>query len=147
MRSIIASALAVIFLAPTAPAANRLDQLFAAWEKAQAGVQSLVIDYTVETIVGGETVRGKGSFRLLRKADGTVCATDAPTMDQRGTTNRDRVTYLLNNGSVYELNHGKKQASRLHGGGDLAPFLERWFNPLVILLDRKRAKKITAWKS
>jgi hypothetical protein len=53
---------------------------------------------------------------------------------------------LLNGGSIYRLNHDKKQASRLNADGDVSPFVERWFNPLVILLDRRRAEEKYAFE-
>jgi hypothetical protein len=149
MRQIFASLSAFVALASAAPAADRLDELFASWEKAQAGTQSLVVEYTVETKDGGaddEPFRATCIIRLLRKADGGICASYTPTMEQKDAAKRDRITYLLNNRSVYTLNHDKKLAFREDGIGDLTPYLERWFNPLLILLDRKRAEEKYAFE-
>jgi hypothetical protein len=141
MRPTFASLLAIVVSASGAPAADRLDELFASWEKAQAGVQSLVVEFTLETKdVFDETKRAKGSFRLVRTPNGDVCACYelVPVDKAGGKVGRDN--FLLKNRSVYSMDYDKKKAVHLATvDGDLQPFLERWFNPFVILLDRKRA--------
>lgn len=143
MRAVVLGFVVIGILTPRIIAADQLDDLFASWAKAQAGVRSLIVEYTVETndAVFDRTEKVNCTIRLLRKEDGGICASCAWATEQKGATRHDLITYLFSNGSVYKLIHDKKQAVRFNTDGDLPAFLERYFNPLLILLDRKRAQE------
>lgn len=142
MRSAIASLFTVGILASSAVAADRLDELFASWEKAQTDVRSLVVEFSQETLdpITKTKLTADGSFRLIRSPAGKVSASfDLHCDGAKGP--EQRVSVLLADGAIYLLNHDKKQASRNEfADGQLRPFVEKCFYPVVILLDRRRAE-------
>ena len=143
MRTMSASVFAIFVGASMAPAADRLDELFASWEKAQVGIQSLVVEFTLETPdwIDNTTELSHGSFRLLRSPKKESCASyDIRTEGTDGKQVHE--SGLLIDRSIYVLHHGTKQATRSDfAAGELQPFLEKWFHPTVILLDRKRTEE------
>jgi hypothetical protein len=118
--------------------AERLAELFASWEQAQRTVRSLSITFTTETreAVFDQREQREGTFRLFRNRNGEVFASYR-VLDKKG-----KVVGLLNAGSAYLLDEDNKIASRLGSASpDLRGFLEKYFNPFVVLLDKKRANE------
>jgi hypothetical protein len=136
-------ALVTLFVAATfATAGDRLVELFGSWEKARAETRSLVVEYTMkepEPVTGADdgvpTV-----FRLLRTPEGELYASVDQSAAARPGTGR-RLSYLLNGGTIYRLDHATKTGFVVRPAGDgLSEFLETWFSPVVVLLDRRRAE-------
>ncbi|MBI3409722.1 MAG: hypothetical protein HY040_15380 [Planctomycetes bacterium] len=126
---------------------DRMDELFAAWEAAEQNFKSLVVDFTlqVKEPICNDRQKSDGTFRMLRTAKGAVFATYELVNTNPKDEKQERTSGLLNNGIIYLLDHEKKVAVRFEpSDGDARRFLERHFNPLVSLLDRKRAED--KWK-
>ena len=144
MRSLFGSLLALGLLATSPTGADRLDQLFAAWEQEQRGIQSLVVEFTLTTKepIFNDTQKAAGVFRLLRTPTGELFASYDLHYEKLKGEKSERFSGLLYNGAVYLLIHEKKAALRFKAAeDDLPDFLERYFNPFVLLLDRKRAEE------
>jgi hypothetical protein len=142
MRSYVASLLVVGFIGACAHGDDRLDELFASWQEAHRGVKSLVVDFTLETWdpIFKDRERAEGTFRLVRTAKGEVFAS-YELVHKRQDDKPLRLSGLLNGGAVYLLDQEKKTAHRFEFTDDeLRKFLEQYFNPFVLLLDRKRAE-------
>jgi hypothetical protein len=142
MRQFIASALVATILAANVDEPNRVDELFSSWRDAQTKMKSLVVDfsYEIKDSFFGRRMRFQGSLRLLRTADGELLG--RYVLKETGAKSGTHTDALLNHGSVYLFNHDDKMAFRFDAAGDdLAAFLERYFNPFVALLDKKRAEK------
>jgi hypothetical protein len=142
MRAFLGSLLVVGFLAACADGADRQDQLFASWQDAQRDVKSLVVEFTLETwdtsFQAGE--KAEGTFRLIRTANGDVLASCEVREPQAKGEKRERWSGLLHKGTVYLLNDDKKTAIRFEpADGDVPRFLEKHFNPFVLLIEQKRA--------
>ena len=62
------------WFASPASAADRLDELFAEWEKLPSFFQSLVVDFGLEVYdpVSGTVERSSGELRLIRTAKGEL---------------------------------------------------------------------------
>jgi len=141
MRAFLGSLL-VVGLAASADRADRRDQLYASWQEAQRGVKSLVVEFTRETRdpIFKERQKAEGAFRLIRTPKGEVFASYEIVEPEAKGDKQERWSGLLHNGTVYLLDHDKKTAIRFEQtGGDLWRFLEKYFNPFVLLLDQKRA--------
>ena len=121
----------------------RQDLLFASWMEAQRTTKSLVVQFTLETrdIVSKRgQPKAKGVFRLIRTPDGKNFASYQLTKPE-GSDWPGRWSGLLNDGTVYLLFEDKKIAWRMRpSDGDLRQFLEKYFNPFVLLSDKKYAK-------
>jgi hypothetical protein len=121
----------------------RQEQLFASWQEAQRTIKSLVVQFTLETrdIVSKRgQPKAEGVFRLIRTPDGKLFASYQLTQPE-GSDWPGRWTGLLNDGSVYLLVDDKKTAFGMKpNDDDLRQFLEKHFNPFVLLLDKKYAK-------
>lgn len=142
MRPEFACVLAVC-AAGAAAGAEPLDDLFAGWAKAQGRVESLVVEFALETKepAFGTSDRFTGAVRLIRTRAGEVFASYERVAEGPKRQNADRWSALLNGGKVYLLNHDQKAAIRFEPARDeLVPFLEKHFSPFVVLLDRKRAE-------
>jgi hypothetical protein len=141
MRISIAGLFAACIAVSVASASDRREELFAAWLKAQTDFQSLVVQFRLETtdIVADSPHEFDGTFRLLRTAAGDLYGSyTTRDTDFFGLT---RAEALLVNRSIYLLYSDRKQATRIPlSAGELPPFLEAHFNPLLILLDHKRAE-------
>jgi hypothetical protein len=143
MRGFVSSLLVVGFITASVDGADRLDQLFASWQAKQREVKSLVVEFTLEIKDRAfETVEQRnGTIRLLHTPKGKVFASyelaEPPAKGEKPKWFRA----LLNDGKIYVLQQDKKRALRLEAtDGDLLRFLDAWFNPFVLLLDRKRAE-------
>jgi hypothetical protein len=144
MRAFPVSLFALCLGAVGASGADRKDQLFASWQQAQRSAKSLVIEFTQETWEPNFNKRETfyGIVRLIRTPKGEVFASEELTTIRPKPEKQDRMRCLLNNGIVYVLNHDEKSALGFEvPGSELMPFLERNFNPFVVLLDRKRAEE------
>lgn len=121
---------------------DRQDQLFASWQEAQRSVKSLVIDFTLELKHGSFIDdKAEGTFRLLRTPNGQIFAS-YHVCPAEGNFLVGDFSGLLNDGIVYKLNESGKTALNLKPiQGDLMQFLEKYFNPFVLLLERKHAKE------
>jgi hypothetical protein len=120
---------------------HRKEELFASWQKAQNNLQSLVVEFTLETM---DPLRGKGetrdgAFRLIRTPNGEVLASYEIVV--KGNAH-EKWSGLFHKDSFYLLNQGKRTAVRYElAGVDVQTVLEKICNPLVLLLDRKRAEE------
>ncbi|HMC65212.1 MAG TPA: hypothetical protein VKI65_09765 [Gemmataceae bacterium] len=142
MRPFVGSLLAVSFVTAVAHGADRQDQLFASWEQAQREVRSLVVEFTLQTkdTIREERHKTEGTFRLIRTRNGKLFASYEAIEKKPNGDGQERWSGLLNDGAVYLLNANQKAAIRFEPvDGDLRGFLEKYFNPFVLLLDRKRA--------
>jgi len=120
---------------------ERQDQLFASWQEAQQTVKSLVVDFTLEVKHGSFDEKAEGTFWLIRTPKGQILASYQLSAPEGSFFSHD-LSGLLNNGTVYLLNEKEKIALSLRPiQGDLMQFLEKYFNPFVLLLDRKQAKE------
>ena len=120
--------------------AERQDQLFESWEQAQRGVKSLVVNFTLERKdpAFGRREQSEGTLLLIRTSKGEVFA--SYEVVSKKPMAEERLSCLLHKGSIYLLKHGSKTAIKIEAeDGDLPRFLERYFNPFVLLLDKKRA--------
>jgi hypothetical protein len=128
--------------AARADGADRKDQLFATWQEAQRSTTTLVVEFTLKTWDPTFSKRHQfeGTFRLIRSPKGEVLASYEVALAKAKGDVPERSSGLLSNGKVYLLNHDKKTAIRFEpSDGDLQRFVEKYFNPFVLLLDRKRA--------
>ncbi len=142
MRLVLGFVLAVC-VAGRVSATEPLDDVFAGWLAAQGKAESLVVEFGLETRdpIFDQRDKATGTFRLLRTKKGGVFATYEVVAEKPKGEKADRFTGLLNGGKVFLLKHEKKTAVRFDfADGELAPFLETYFAPFVLLLDRKRAE-------
>lgn len=144
MRLFTTSLLAVFAVASVAAGGDRRDELFASWAQAQGAVKSLVSEFTVKfkDRIGSSETAHRGVVRLMRTQNGEVYASyhleGAKSVVNNKTKSFDAI---LNGGSVYVLNNDAKTAyKRAIPTAELPGFLESYFNPLVVLLDRTRAE-------
>ena len=143
MRSLL-GCLLVLSVAGLANGADRKDELFAGWEKAQRRVESLVVEFTLETKNPnfGTSEKASGTFRLIRTKTGEVFASYEGIAEKGKGEKPGRFIGLLSKGAIYILNDDKKIAIRFDPAeGKLSQFLEDHFNPFVRLLDRKRVEE------
>lgn len=134
--------LAIGFVVAFADGSDRQDQLFAAWEQAQRSIRSLVVEFTLETkdSLFGEHQKADGMFRLPRTQKGALFASCKVVEKKAEGDKPGQTSGLLHDGSIYLLNHDSKTAIRFEPeSGDVQGFLEKYFNPFVLLLDRKHA--------
>jgi hypothetical protein len=121
----------------------RQDQLFTSWQKAQRTTKSLVVEFTQETrekVSKRVKEKFEGVFRLIRTPDAKVFASYKLTLPKRNDW-PSQWSALLNDGTVYLLFEDEKTASRMGPtDGDLREFLVKYFNPFVLLTDKKYAK-------
>lgn len=134
------------FLAVTVPGAatDRLDQLFTAWEEAQRDVHSLVVTFTEEIRDPVLDTRQQlvGTLKLLRTDGGDFLASYHVHANGPTDTRQQHVSGLLYHGAVYLLDHDQKTAVRFEAADhDLLGFLDKYFNPFVLLLDSTRAQE------
>lgn len=130
-----------VFTGPPAAASDRLDGLFSKWAEAQKDIRWLVVEFTLETwdSVWQECHQSVGTFKVLRTPKAMSFASyELRTM----TPEAVKAGGLLNGGKIYFLDHDRKAALRFTpADGDVAAFLERHFNPFVVLLDSKQVKE------
>jgi hypothetical protein len=142
MSFVSGSLVALVSFTAFAEGVSRRDELFESWEKAQRGVRSLVVEFTLETRdpVYNTWDKTTGTLRLLRTRTGKILASYEVIAKKPKEEKPERSSGLLNGGSIYLLNHDNKHAMRFEpAGGDVRGFLETYFNPFVVLLDRKHA--------
>lgn len=142
MRFILGSVLVVCAAGGTS-SAEPLDKLFAGWAAAQGRAESLVVEFGLETKdpIFDDPEKATGTFRLLRTEKGEVVASYEVVAEKPRGENAERFNGLLNAGRVYLLDHDNKAAVRFEfADGELNPFLEKHFNPFVVLLDREHAE-------
>ncbi len=128
MRVFAASFLVVGLVALCADGADRQDELFASWQEAQRDIKSLVVEFALETRDPTFDMRkmADGTFRLLRTPKGEVFASYELTQVKAKGAVPERLSGLLNNGTVYLLHHDRKTAIRFElTDGDLRRFLEQ----------------------
>ena len=136
-----ACTLIICFAAIHAKSEARQDELFASWQEAQRTAMSLVVDFNLERRLGSFSDKAEGTFRLIRTPNGRIFASYRIYTGEESFFIRD-FSGLLNDGTVYILNEKEKTASNLRSiQGDLMQFLEEYFNPFVLLLDKKYAKE------
>jgi hypothetical protein len=144
MQSFIGSLIALAIISACADRAHRKDQLFGSWQDAQPGVKSLIVEFTLETkdATFGKTETFRGAFRLLCTPKDEVFASYELSQPEAKAATRDQCSGLLSDGMVYILDRERKTAIKFDPADTgLRPFLERYFNPFVLLLDRKRAEE------
>jgi hypothetical protein len=144
MQSLVGSLIALALISACGDAAHCKDQLFASWQEAQKGVKSLIVEFTLETkdATFGKTETFRGAFRLLCTPKDEVFASYELSQPNAKGAEREQYGGLLSDGIVYVLDHERKTAMRFDPTDTgVRPFLERHFNPFVLLLDRKRAEE------
>jgi hypothetical protein len=144
MRKLVLGLVFIGLMASRGQGADRKDQLFKAWEKAQRGIRSLVVQFILErkNRCFDEQEKSEGTLRLLRTPDGKLFGSYQLT--EPGVKNRraQKQSWLLSGGSVYLLDRGQKTALRFTpAAGDLLRFLAKYSYPFVLLLDRKLAEE------
>jgi hypothetical protein len=143
MRLMLGCLVVVVCAASGALATEPLDDLFAGWVAAEGKAESLVVEFDLETKdpIFDHRDKASGMFRLVRTKNGEVFASYEVVAEKPKGEKAERFNGMLNGLSVYLLNFGKKTAVRFaQTDGELKPFLENYFNPFVVLLDRKRAE-------
>jgi hypothetical protein len=122
----------------------RQEQLFQSWKKAQADTRSLAVEFIAEKDdpTWPKKERWQGTVKLLRTPKGEWLASYAEAdPDKPGAAAAPRVVGLLNRGNLYLLHPEEKRAGRfVPTHGDVRLLLERYFNPLALLLDEKHAR-------
>ena len=119
----------------------RQEQLFASWQDAQRAIKSLVVHFTLETRDGSYCEKAEGTFRIIRTLNGEIFGSYQLTYPE-GSLFPGQWDALLSNGRIYLLYERQKRAMyRGPTDGDLQRFLEKNFNPFVLLLDEKYAKE------
>jgi hypothetical protein len=118
--------------------------VFAGWEQAQRDIQSLVVEFTREVPdkIFKTTQKTDGVFRLLRTPKGEFHASYELSPDGPNGAKTEPFVALLNGRTVSFLDH--RQKFEIHwkiADNDLLGFLEDYFNPLVVLLNRKHAEE------
>ncbi len=147
MSAFLAILLGLVVAGLPAETGGRIDGLFAAWLAAVKDARSLVVEYRLEEydpVLDRVAEPYTCVFTLLRADDGGwLAALDCePAIPLRPLPKR--VIGLLNHGAIYLLDPGAKTATRIDAAADDLPrFLARYFNPLIVLLDRKRAEEWT----
>jgi hypothetical protein len=133
----------IVAIAMPAAAADRQDELFASWKQAQRDVRSLVVEFTLETqAIWHTTEQYEGTFKLVRTPEGEIFASHDIAGKKPGAGQQERWGGLLNGGRVYLLDYDKKLAIKFEPAeSELPGFLEKYFNPFVVLLDQKRAEE------
>ncbi len=143
------SAVACAQDAPGEPAAGAntaddLDQVLSSWERTQRDIKSLAVEFTftIQDKVFGTKEKADGNFRLVRTPDGNIRASCEWTPENR---NGPRLKAgLLDSRTVYYFDDTLK--TEFHwklGDKDPIEFLADCFNPLTVLLDRKRAEQVS----
>src|SRR5262249_4559179 len=109
--------------------------------QAQESVQSLVVHFTLETLdpVFHDRKRSTGSFKLLRTRGDILVFYQVKELEP--DDKKSPWTALLNCGTIYVLNCDEKTALKFSPDGDVRGFLEKYWNPIVVLLDKKDAQK------
>jgi hypothetical protein len=145
MRAFAGFLLVASFVAVGEEGANRKDELFAAWQKTQGSVRSLVVEFTLEVrdVLPGNWQKADGTFCLIRTPENRVFASYRfPDLNDFWQGAPKQVSGLLNNETVYLLNHHEQTARRFElTHGELLPFLEAYVNPFVQFLDQKLAEE------
>jgi hypothetical protein len=145
MRALLTSLLIIGLSAECACGADRVDELFVSWQAAQRDIKSLLVEFTKETLdrSSDKLEEAEGTFRLIRNPDGKLLASYR-VIEPRTTREKrpSQVTGLLAGGAIYLLDHRGNSALRFDLKEDaLPPFLEKYFNPFVLLLDQQRAQE------
>lgn len=144
MRAFTTSILIVSCVVGRSAGADRKDDLFASWQGAQRDVSSLIVEFTLKTkdLAIDKVQSANGAFRLIRTGKGEVFASYEVLPQGTKDDKSSQSSGLLNNGSIYLLNHDNKTAIKFEfGDGELRGFLEKYFNPFVRLLDKRRAEE------
>lgn len=121
-------------------AAARLEQLFLSWEKTQADVRSLVVEFTKHTkdLIYQQSEPVEGTFKLLRSPNGEFMAS-YEEVDSK--TKQKKFCGLVRGGEIYLLMHEREEALKWRPADhDVRLFLQKRFNPLIVLLEKKRAQ-------
>lgn len=122
-----------------------LDQVLSNWEGTQQGIKSLVVEFTrtFEDSVFHKKEKTNGTIRLVRTPDGHVRA--SLELTPVNPSDPKLKAGLLDNRTIYlVVGESKKTELRLSlGDKDMVEFLADDFNPLTLLLDRKRAEQNT----
>jgi hypothetical protein len=126
----------------------RLTYLLETWQRARTETKSLSVEFNVErqdNVFRGKSV-APGVFKLRRLANGTIQARCAIKPKQRPGVKvkgkEDPFIGLLLGKQIYCLNAPDKGIVKLDlGSGDPLKFLEKWFLPLLVLLDRDGLRK------
>lgn len=121
-----------------------LDELFDGWARAQGKVESLIVEFDLETKDNTFNTVEKftGRFSLIRNKRGEVFALYDTTRKESRDGKAKHSAGLLNGGKVYLLNHDEKKATSVEiTDSELMAFLEDYFICYTVLLDRKRAEE------
>ena len=148
MQFLIGSVLAVSVVA-SADAADKLDAVYSRWERSQRGLRSLVVEFTreIKDRVFNSTEKADGVFRLVRTPAGETYASfefnlEKPQGPQAATGRlNNRMVYRLDykQSVVSVLDYNQKTEFRLKlAEENPLVFLEDYFNPVTVFLDRKR---------
>lgn len=106
---------------------------FARRGRAARDMTSLSVEFTCTTaeVLPQREVKWVGIFRMLRTEDGPFAVLTA-------TRGQESKKYLLRGGDVFLIDPQVKTSTRIRPD-DVTRFVENYFHPFVVLLDRARA--------
>jgi hypothetical protein len=123
----------------------RLEDVFQTWEKARKETRTLFVEFDKEVYdpVFHSRDSSRGVFKLLQTEDGEVCAALQPYKRIQSCwgdfSMPENYSGLLRTGKIYLLDHDQKVAGELESSRGTLAFLEEYLNPLIVLVNRKRA--------
>jgi hypothetical protein len=125
----------------------RQKEVFDAWEKAAREVQTLTVEFDYQAELKhwffGGIRQGHGRLLLRRTPRGILGRYELGSQDRSG---EPAAVFLLLEDKLYLLRTAEKTAIRQDlAGVNIRRWLEAWFNPFVLLLDRERAQKEWRW--
>jgi hypothetical protein len=139
MRSLVA--IGLVLSVGTASADERLDELFATWEKASKDFKSLVVQgkrTTIDSLKGVEESL-LAQARLVRTSDGTLRG--IYRLKHPNPRAVPEVSLLVGR-NAYVARTDEKVYSKFEiEDGNVTRFLAAYLNPMILLLDRKRAEE------
>lgn len=126
--------------------AETIRNLICTWESAKQKTSSLVVHFNFETLDSiKDDERFSGTFRFLQTPSNEIYAAYELKSD-RSDGKKTHISWILNHDRLYTLNHNNKIASGINFKvSEKIPFLERYLNPIVSLLDQKRAESL--WRT
>jgi hypothetical protein len=117
------------------------DVLFRNWEREQAHIRTLAIEFELERYdpLFNERVRFDGTFKLRRSPRGAVLARyEVKPIGKSGS----HMVGLLRGQTAYLLLPAEKTAGKINlAGQDVIQYLGSWFNPFALLIDKKHTER------
>ena len=140
--SLLCAKFVILGLAPLV-AQEQVNHLFNACQNAQRDVKSLIVEFKLEvrdtTFNRNRTATGR--FQLIRTAKGEIYASYELLFDSKTKGGvPEQFTGLLLKDWICWLNYDNKHVNRHRIVDEPVEFLGTFFNPIVLLLDRKKAE-------